>query len=1074
MTPDRPTRLRLGLHQLDLRTGELSQVDQEGALRRTLLQEQPFRVLRILIEHSGEIATRDEIRKTLWPNDTVVDFDHNINVAIGTLRRAFGDSAARPEYIETVARRGYRLLVRPEPLAVTDDCLPESGVAVKEPSAIAGNLVGRKVSHFRVLELIGGGGMGMVYKAEDLKLGRQVALKFLPEEMATDTIALKRFEREAQTASSLNHANICTIFEIDEHEGQPILVMELLEGETLRDCLASFQSSGIPVDQLLSIAQQTCDGLHAAHSKGIIHRDIKPANLFLSAKGAVKILDFGLAKLVEGEDLAEGTASQSRLVAGTADLSLMRTDGAMGTARYMSPEQIRKEKLDARTDLFSLGLVLYEMATGQHAFPGDSSTGLHSVLLNNAPTSVRELNPAVPPALEAIIAKALQKDRLNRYQTAKEMREDLDAVPTTRQGHLRRLRRWFALAAVMLVASAAAWSYWRYRTRYQLTANDTIVIADLSNHTSDLVLDDALNLALPVELAQTPFLQVLAQDKVRETLRQLNQPQDGKVTPELARAVCRKTNSRAVVTGSISDLGNHFRILLNGVNCESGDTFAEASQDAPLRKDIVHALGVAGAELRRRMGEPADSLRRYNVALERATSSSPEALQLLAKGFRNHFSLDLASTASFYERAIDRDPDFALAYASVGILYLSQGKVGAAVAAEKKAYELRERLTGQLKFLAVTLYYSIGLGDLEKAYPAYREWVRTFPLDGVAHNNYAGAALALGKFDESAAAAREALRLMPSLAAGNYTTLMIATTKADRLEEAKAVFAEAQARKFDEVGLHVARYVVAFLQQDEPAMAEQRNWAKTHNAWQLFIHAADIRRYSGHFNNSIAFTNEARTIVAKTGPKSAAALLELHTALWQCEVGRLADARRSLVAMVPAAQGRDDRLELALALARAGESAQAAALADAVDRLSPSDTIVQKFSLPAIRAAIRLHDGDARGAVDLLRPAEEYDLVFTRSFDWVYTAYLRGLAYLQLGEGGPAAVQFQKVLDHPALVGGFVTGALAHLQLGRAQVLIGDRPAARKSYEEFLSLWKDSDPGIPVFQRAKAEYAALR
>ncbi|QOY85899.1 protein kinase domain-containing protein [Paludibaculum fermentans] len=1074
MTPDQPTRLRLGSYHLDLRTGELSLPENGERGRRTLLQEQPFRVLRILIERTGEIATRDEIRKTLWPNDTIVDFDHSINVAIGTLRRAFGDSAAQPMYIETVARRGYRLLVQPEPLAAIDEPSREPEVSTPALTTAAGSLIGRKVSHFRVLEVIGGGGMGMVYKAEDLKLGRQVALKFLPEEMATDTVALKRFEREAQTASSLNHANICTIFEIDEHEGQPMLVMELLEGATLRDCLVPFESGGMPVEQLLPIAKQTCDGLQVAHSQGIIHRDIKPANIYLSTEGAVKILDFGLAKLVEGQDLGDGQAAQSPLASRTADLSLVAPGGAMGTASYMSPEQIRKEKLDARTDLFSLGLVLYEMATGQRAFPGDNATGIHHALLNKQPPPVRELNPAVPPALEAIIAKALQKDRDNRYPTAKEMRKALDDVPTPRQLRLRRIRQWLAIAAVVLLASAASWSYWRYLTRYQLTANDTIVIADLSNHTSDPVLDDALNLALPVELAQTPFLQVLAQDKVRESMKQLQHPQDGKVTTEIAREVCRKTNSKAVVTSSIADVGNHFRILLSGINCQSGNTFAESRRDVALRKDIVHALGLAGVELRGRMGEPASSLRSYDVPLEQATSSSPEALQLLAKGFRNHFSPDKASVTSYYERAIDIDPDFALAYASVGIIYLSQGRVGEAVAAEKRAYDLRDRLTGQLRFLAVTLYYSVGLGDQEKAYPIYRQWIQTFPLDGVAHNNYAGAALSLGKYNESAAAAREAIRLMPSLAGGNYTTLMIATTKADRLDEAKIIFAEAQARNFDEFPLHASRHLIAFLQHDEPAMKEQLAWAETHDAWQLFSQAADARIYSGRFEDAVQWMDKARKAAVKARSKSAVALFNLDTALWQSEVGRTADARLSLIAAIPVVNGRDDRLGLALALARSGEPAQAATLVDEIDRASPSDTLVQKFSLPTIRAAIRLHEGDAQGAVDILRPVEEYDLIFSRSFDWIYPAYLRGLAYLRLGQGGPAAAQFRKLLDHPALVGQSVTGVLARLQLGRAQVLLGDKPAARKSYQEFLSLWKDADPGIPVLDTAKAEYAVLR
>jgi len=1068
MKLDQPTRLRLGTFYLDLRTGELSAPEAAAGNRKILLQEQPFRVLRMLIEHSGEIATREEIKKRLWPNDTNVDFDHSINVAIATLRRAFGDSAAQPTYIETVARRGYRLLVSPEPLDAADQP-PDEISGEPESSSSTSGLIGKKVSHFRVLEVIGGGGMGMVYQAEDLKLGRRVALKFLPEEMAADSIALKRFEREAQTASALNHSNICTIFEIDEYEGQPIIVMELLEGETLRDRLGALGTGGMPLEQLLEIALQTCDGLQAAHSKGIIHRDIKPANIFLTSQGPAKILDFGLAKIVAAEDLGPG---QSTRAPALVDVSLTRTGGAMGTASYMSPEQVRKEKLDVGTDLFSLGLVLYEMATGQRAFPGDNASGIHQALLNQAPIPVRELNPAVPPALEGVIAKALQKDRTNRYQTAEEMHRDLAAVPTPGQVRLRRARKWVAIAASTLLVAGAAFAAWRYLTRYQLTASDTIIIADLTNQTSDAVLDDALNTALPVELSQTPFLQVLAQDKVRETMKQLNYPKDGKVTPQIARDVCLKTNSRAVVTSSIVDAGNHFRLHLAGVNCQSGKTFAQFTQDVSLRKDIVHALGVAGAGLRGRMGEPAASVRKYNAPLERATSASPEALALLAKGFRNHFAFDQSTVAPYYERAIDIDPEFALAYATLGVNYLFQGKIAEAVAAEKKAYNLRDRLTGQLKFLAETLYYSVGLGDLEKAYPVYQEWIRTFPLDGVAHNNLAADLQFLGKYDEAAIEAREAIRLMPSLGAGNYSTLMTAAARADRLEQAKAIFTEAEAQGFDRFDNHYSRYVIAFLQHDKRAMEDQIRWADAHkyrvSRWQVAV-----EMFSGHFSEAQRLASKPLGSVPNASSTVDVARLNWQCALSQAEVG-WSDASRSSIRFLDAARGRNDQLLLALPLARAGDAAGAEALADAVDQASPFDTIIQNFSLPTIRAAIKLDRGDPQGAVDVLRRAEKYDLAFTNTFDNIYPAYLRGLAYLRLGQGGPAAAQFQKMLDHPAGVGLSVIGALAHLQLGRARAMMGDTTAARKSYQEFLTIWKDADPDIPIYNEAKAEFAALR
>jgi serine/threonine protein kinase len=1086
MAQDLAGRVRLGGFQLDLNSGELCTLGTVNGNGKVLLREQPFQVLKMLIARSGKIVTREEIKRKLWPHDTVVDFDHSINVAIGILRRTFGDSADNPQYIETLARRGYRLLVATELLQTTAEMPKVEAASTKELPG-PGNLIGKKVSHYRVLEVIGGGGMGMVYKAEDLKLGRRVALKFLPEELANDAGSLRRFEREAQTASALNHPNICTIYEIEEYDGQPFIVMELLEGSTLLHQLPLSDPKAVPLVSLVDIAIQICDGLQAAHDKSIIHRDIKPANIFLTTQGPVKILDFGLAKLASAEEVEqiglpevvdifpagskqpsnETVTETSRVV----HTNLTRTGIMIGTAGYMSPEQVRKEKLDARTDLFSFGLVLYEMATGRRAFAGETAAVVHDAILNQTPAAVHDLNSAVPRGLNAVIGKALEKDRRQRYQSAAEMQAELRRVQRATHPVRRQWRRALASAAVLLVVAAAARLYWDYRNRVTLSLDDTIVIADVSNQTGDPVFDDALNTALRVGLEQTPYLNVLASDKVSATLGTLKLSGDAKITAAIARQICLRTNSKMVITSSIADAGNRFRIELNAIACKNGNTVAQVREIVARRNEIVHLLGVSAAELRGKLSEPAASLAKFNSPLDQATSALPEAVQQLAEGYRRHLAMDIRGAIQHYQRAIGLDPDFGLAYAALGAAHGSSAELDLATADAKKAYALRSRMTELTRFHVEDLYYDFVTGEQDKAYPILLRWVQTFPRDVTGHNNFTRCLRLLAQHDHATEEAREAARLLPT--PWSYNNLIVSSIAADRLEEARTTFDDAQMRKFDTSDLRENRLLLAFLQKDEPSMEEQWRWAADKPIAASFLFGrSKVEAYYGHFREARHLTEQAINAVNKSERLDSAYCNGL-SALREAEIGNPARAKRLAAKALASAPNRIGRLGLALAFARAGDIEQAQRLTDALSQNDPLNTMVQNYSVPTIRAAMKLQEDDPAAAIEILQPTVKYDLALADGFNDLYPAYIRGLAYLQMHEGRSAAAEFQKLLDHPGMVGRTVTGALSFLQLGRAQKLLGDEAAARKSYEDFLSLWKNADSDIPIYQQARAEYAAL-
>ena len=1073
------SRVRCGDFEIDLIAGEICTPD-----RRILLQQQPLQVLKILIGNAGNVVTRDQIKSELWPNDTVVEFDNAINTAIRKLRAVFSDFPDQPKYIETVARRGYRLIMPVVTVDPSADPTPAAGTqagspdAVSRLSSLSTGMTGRTVSHYRVLEVIGGGGMGVVYRAEDLKLGRAVALKFLPEDMGSDQRALERFSREARATSCLDHPNICAIHEFGEHEGHPFIVMPLFEGQTLRDRLEAADKP-FPLKELLDIAIQVCNGLQAAHEKGIIHRDIKPANIFLTRNGTCKVLDFGLAKLLDFEEKAESPAAASGSASGSTiavGLTLSRTGVAMGTAGYMSPEQVRGENLDARSDLFSFGLVLYEMATGMRAFGGETATVVQEAILNKTVIPPQDLNSALPLKVVSIINRALEKDPEARYQNAADMIADLESLPDhsheSEIPHSRR-RAVLTIAAFgsIILTLIAVGLYSRSKKPPILSERDTIVLADFTNLTGDTVFDATLWQALALQLDQSPYLNVLSEGKVAVTLKQMQQPPEQHLTPEVAAEVCLRTNSKVVLTGSIATAKDSYDVVLKAVSCQTGHPLAVVETKAQSASAVLEALGDAANQMRANLGESLASVNKFDQPLPEATTSSLEALEAFAKA--KSFGQPMENQ-SYVKRALQLDPQFALAYAELGAYYMNVGEPTLGAENIKRAYDLRDRVSQRERFYVEVTYYALVTRQLEKAEQSGREWDQNYPGDWRPHNALGIIYAQLGQHDKAAGEMREVIRLTPENP-GAYGNMINMLNTANRLAEAEAAYQESRKRGLESPYIHQFKYTLSFLQGEPAGMKEQLQWAmgKPRTEDVLLSAQSDTEAYYGHFDHAREFSQRASNSARRADAQEPAAMWKANEALREAEIGNPAGAQRAAEEALLLNVGNDVRTLAALAFARAGNVSRAQELADGLDRARPLDTMLQNYSLPTIRAAIQIQQDKSLQAVETLEVSRPYELG-QGSVTYMYPVYVRGEAYLKAGQADKAVGEFQRLLAHPGVVSNFVTGALAHLQLGRAQMMMGDKVAAIDSYHEFFRLWQDAGSEIPVFSQARAEFARLK